>query len=76
MPQFYKTSQAVIELKKEFPSTNADELKSWLPYLKHGIDYIDKRLPTGRKAKYEWNIEAIARYWKLLPEQRPSKKPR
>jgi hypothetical protein len=74
MTQFFKTSDAVIELKKEFPSTNAKELKAWLPYLKHGVDFIDKRLPSSRKAKYEWNVEAIARRWKLLPEHRLAKK--
>lgn len=76
MSQFYKTSEAIAKLQEEFPSTNAKELKSWLPYLKHGQDFIDKRLPNSRKAKYEWNVKAIIEKWKLLPEQRSVKKGR
>jgi len=70
MTQFYKTSEAIAKLQEEFPSTNAKELKSWLPYLKHGQDYVDKRKPNARKASYWWNVQAIIAKWKLLPEQR------
>lgn len=76
MSQFFKTSDAIAELQKEFPSTNAKELKAWLPYLKHGTDYVDKRKPDARKASYWWNVKAIVEKWKLLPEQRSVKKER
>jgi hypothetical protein len=76
MTQFFKTSAAIAELQKEFPSTNVKELRAWLPYLKHGVDYVDKRLPNNRKGRYEWNVQAIIEKWKLLPEQRSAKKGR
>lgn len=76
MTKFFKTSDAIAELRKEFPSTNVKELKSWLQYLKCGVDYVDKRKPNSRKARYEWNVEAIAKLWRLPPEQRLPKKVR
>lgn len=64
--------------KKYFPIAEAAKqleisertLRNFLPELKHGEHYQDRRKKGGRKAKYFVNIEAVVTYWNTKPERR------
>lgn len=45
-------------------------LKKYIPELKHGKHYQDRRKKGARKAQYFFNIEEIICYWNANPAQR------
>lgn len=76
MTQFFKTSDAIAELQKEFPSITVQWLYQGKKFWKHGIHYIDVAHPPHKRSAYEWNVAAIAAYRKTNPELRLSQKSR
>jgi hypothetical protein len=45
-------------------------LKNYIPELKHGKHYQDRRKRGARKANLFFNVEAILEYWNTQPELR------
>ena len=68
--------------KKYFPLGEAAEmlqvtkrvLKRYIPELKHGVHYQDRRKKGDRKAQYFFNVDAIVEYWNTKPAIRESGK--
>lgn len=64
--------------KKYFPLSEAAEkldisprtLKTYIPELKSGKHYQDRRKAGARKSQYFFNIEAIIEYWNTNPASR------
>lgn len=60
---------AIAEAAKEL-GISERTLRNYLPELKHGEHYQDRRKKGARKAKYFVNIEALEKYWSINPERR------
>jgi hypothetical protein len=64
--------------KKYFPVAEAAQilqisprnLKAYIPELKSGKHYQDRRRAGARKAKYFFNTEAILEYWNTIAASR------